>query len=200
MPVRHAHPGGQRRFPFAIKETTMNITTLAASLVLALGVGAAGTAAAMHHEKFEAAFKAADKDADGTLDKEEAKAMPRVAKNFDAIDADKSGTVSMEEVVAGMKAGAKPKVNAMHRKGEAKFAAADKDKDGTLDKEEAKAMPRVAKHFDDIDADKDGTVSKDEIHTFMKEHHKDKGKGMHTEMHKDMHGKDGHDMPMGEKK
>jgi Ca2+-binding EF-hand superfamily protein len=88
----------------------------------------------------------------------------------------------------------------MHRKGEAKFAAADKDKDGTLDKEEAKAMPRVAKHFDEIDADKDGTVSKDEIHTFMKEHHKDKGKGMHTEMHKDMHGKDGHDMPMGEKK
>lgn len=135
MPVRHAHPGGQRRFPFAIKETTMKITTLAASLVLALGVGAAGTAAAMHHEKFEAAFKAADKDADGTLDKEE-----------------------------------------------------------------AKAMPRVAKHFDEIDADKDGTVSKDEIHTFMKEHHKDKGKGMHTEMHKDMHGKDGHDMPMGEKK
>lgn len=113
----------------------MKITTLAASLVLALGVGAAGTAAAMHHEKFEAAFKAADKDADGTLDKEE-----------------------------------------------------------------AKAMPRVAKHFDEIDADKDGTVSKDEIHTFMKEHHKDKGKGMHTEMHKDMHGKDGHDMPMGEKK
>ncbi len=75
------------------------------------------------------------------------------------------------------------------------IAAADR-----ATKEEAKAMPRVAKHFDDIDADKDGTVSKDEIHTFMKEHHKDKGKGMHTEMHKDMHGKDGHDMPMGEKK
>ena len=33
-----------------------------------------------------AAFKKADKDSDGTLDKEEAKAMPHVAKNFDAIE------------------------------------------------------------------------------------------------------------------
>ena len=50
------------------------------------------------HEKGEAAFKKADKDNDGTLDRKEAKAMPNVAKNFDAIDADKDGTVSMEEV------------------------------------------------------------------------------------------------------
>ena len=113
----------------------MKITTIAASLVLALGVGAAGTAAAMHHEKFEAAFKAADKDADGTLDKEEAKAMPRVAKNFDAIDADKSGTVSMEELVAGMKGGAKEKGNDRHRKGDANCAEDDEDKNARLDKE-----------------------------------------------------------------
>jgi Ca2+-binding EF-hand superfamily protein len=199
MPLRHAHTSGLRRFSLSIKEPAMKITTLAASLVVALGVGAAGTAAAMHHEKFEAAFKAADKDADGTLDREEAKAMPRVAKNFDAIDADKSGTVSMQEITAGMKkAGADVRDRKSHARGEAKFAAADKDKDGTLDKEEAKAMPRVAKHFDEIDADKDGTVSKEEIHTFMKEHHK--SKDMHKGMHKDMHGKDGHDMPMGEKK
>jgi hypothetical protein len=37
----------------------------------------------------------ADKD-HGTLDQKEAKAMPGVAKNFDAIDADKDGTVSLE--------------------------------------------------------------------------------------------------------
>ena len=34
------------------------------------------------------------------------------------------------------------------------------DSDGTLDKEEAKAMPRVAKHFDAIDTDKDGTAGR----------------------------------------
>lgn len=48
---------------------------------------------------------------------------------------------------------------------------ADKDHDGTLNRQEAKAMPNVAKNFDAIDADKDGTVSLDEIHTFMKARH-----------------------------
>jgi Ca2+-binding EF-hand superfamily protein len=47
------------------------------------------------------------------------------------------------------------------------FAEADKDKDGTLDREEAKAMPKVAENFDKIDTDKDGTVSMEEIHSFM---------------------------------
>ena len=60
----------------------------------------------------------------------------------------------------------------MHEKGKAAFKKADGDHDGTLDKEEAKAMPRVAKNFDAIDADHDGTVSMDEIHAFMKAKHK----------------------------
>ena len=64
----------------------------------------------------------------------------------------------------------------MHGKGAAAFKSADKDNDGTLDKEEAKAMPNVAKNFDAIDADKDGTVSMDELHTFMQAHHQG---GMH---------------------
>lgn len=51
----------------------------------------------------EARFKAADKDGDGTLDATEAKAMPHVAKHFAEIDADKDGTVSMEEIVGFMK-------------------------------------------------------------------------------------------------
>jgi len=50
------------------------------------------------HEKGAAAFKKADKDNDGTLDRKEAKAMPDVAKNFAAIDADHDGTVSLDEV------------------------------------------------------------------------------------------------------
>lgn len=52
------------------------------------------------HEKFEAKFKAADKDGDGALSKEEAEAakMPHIAKNFDAIDANKDGKVTPEEL------------------------------------------------------------------------------------------------------
>jgi Ca2+-binding EF-hand superfamily protein len=56
------------------------------------------------HDKGDAAFKKADKDNDGTLDRKEAKAMPHVAKNFDAIDVDKDGTVSLDEVHTYMKA------------------------------------------------------------------------------------------------
>jgi Ca2+-binding EF-hand superfamily protein len=56
------------------------------------------------HDKGAAAFKKADKDSDGTLDRKEAKSMPHVSKNFDAIDTDKDGTVSLLEVHAYMKA------------------------------------------------------------------------------------------------
>jgi len=55
------------------------------------------------HEKGTQAFNKADKDSDGTLDRAEAKALPHVAKNFDAIDADKDGTVDREEIHQFMK-------------------------------------------------------------------------------------------------
>jgi len=142
---------------------------LTSAFALAVAFAFPGVSLADPHDmgKLDAAFKAADKDNDGTLDKEEAKAMPRVAKNFDAIDANHDGTVSMDEIKAFMK-------TAMREKGEAAFKKADKDNDGTLDKEEAKAMPRVAKNFDAIDTDHDGTVSMDEIHAFMKAQHQAK--------------------------
>lgn len=44
-------------------------------------------------------FAAADKDHDGKLTKTEADAgMPRLAKNFDKVDADKKGFVTLDEV------------------------------------------------------------------------------------------------------
>ncbi len=117
--------------------------------------------------KAMAMFKKHDTDNDGTLDRTEANATPFIDQHFDAIDTDKDGTISMAEIQAFSKA----KTSEMHARGEAKFKAADKDGDGTLDPTEAKAMPRVAKHFADIDADKDGTVTLDEIHSFMKSRH-----------------------------
>ena len=124
-------------------------------------------AADMRAERLEALFKKADTDNDGTLTKDEAKAMPRVLKNFDAIDTDKDGTVSLDEIRAAMaKAGKGGKD--MHAQAVERFKAADKDNDGTLTKDEAKALPMVAKNFDAIDADKDGTVSEQEVHDFMK--------------------------------
>jgi len=78
--------------------------------------------------------------------------------------------VSLDEIKAAMTQAKKT----MHDKGEAAFKKADADNDGTLDKQEAKAMPRVAKNFDAIDTDKDGTVSMDEIRAFMQAMHKSK--------------------------
>lgn len=137
-------------------------------LLAALGAAfalATATAFADHHgEKLGEAFKKADTDNDGSLTKEEAKPLKGISKHFDAIDFDKSGTVTMDEITSHL--GSMKK--SMHAKGEEKFKAADKDNDGTLDKEEAKALPRVSKHFDAIDADKDGTVSLEEATAFMK--------------------------------
>ena len=56
-------------------------------------------------ERFDAKFKAADKDGDGALTKEEAQAgMPRLAKNFDQVDANHDGKVTEDEIRAYMKA------------------------------------------------------------------------------------------------
>ena len=54
--------------------------------------------------KLEADFKKADTNNDGKLTKDEAKSMSRVAKNFDAIDTDKDGTVSEKGIHDYMKA------------------------------------------------------------------------------------------------
>src|SRR5689334_16730609 len=149
-----------KRRLFMLKLTAMTATCMLGACLLA----PLSLLAEQHGGNWEAVFKDADKDHDGTLDKNEAKAMPRVSKHFDEIDADKDGTISMDEMKASMEHMRK----AMHEKGKAAFKEADKDNDGTLDKEEAKAMPRVSKNFDAIDTDKDGTVSPDEIRAFMK--------------------------------
>ena len=101
-------------------------------------------------------------------------ASASIAQNVTAGDkSTEPGTVSKDqkEMTNPPKADSTAKNKSKHDKGDVAFAKADKDHDGTLDKAEAKAMPRVAKHFADIDADKDGTVTIDEIHTFMKSHH-----------------------------
>jgi Ca2+-binding EF-hand superfamily protein len=52
-------------------------------------------------KEISAKFKAADKNADGQLSLDEAKAgMPRVAKGFDKIDVDKKGYVTLEQIIA----------------------------------------------------------------------------------------------------
>lgn len=52
-------------------------------------------------KQIEDKFKLADKNGDGQLTLEEAKAgMPRVAKGFDKIDVDKKGYVTVDQIKA----------------------------------------------------------------------------------------------------
>jgi len=117
-------------------------------------------------KRLDDAFKRADKDKDGTLDRNEAKALPQVSKHFDRIDLNKNGAISLAEIKAYLKQASK----SIQEKGKDAFQAADKDKNGTLSREEAKAVPKVARNFDKVDADKDGTVSEAEIRAYLKSH------------------------------
>ena len=109
-------------------------------------------------------FEQADKDKDGTLDREESKAV--CGENFDMMDADKDGTLTKDELNSCGRQ-QHNEHDKLHEKRSKEFAAADKDADGTLTKDEAKKLKKVYKNFDAIDVDKDGTVDREEVHNFM---------------------------------
>jgi Ca2+-binding EF-hand superfamily protein len=73
-------------------------------------------------------LRAADTNADGMISREEAKALPRLAKRFDQIDTDKNGQITAEE----MKAAHQARHNAM-------FDNLDANKDGVLSRDEFNA-------------------------------------------------------------
>ncbi|MBS4097365.1 MAG: EF-hand domain-containing protein [Sulfuricella sp.] len=120
-------------------------------------------------------FKQADADGNGSLSRAEMEAhMPKLAKDFEAVDTNHDGQVSREELRTFMKA----KRAALKQKGSERFKQADTDGNGTLSREEAeKGMPRLVKNFDAIDTNKDGQISPDEIRAYMKDRMKSRKGG-----------------------
>ncbi len=60
---------------------------------------------AEHQAKFDERFKKADADGNGAISRAEAdKAMPRLARHFERIDANKDGQITREEMAAARKA------------------------------------------------------------------------------------------------
>ena len=98
-------------------------------------------------------FKKADTNGDGMISKAEAAAMPRLAKNFDVIDANKDGQVTADEM------------RAFHETRRAEhWKKVDANGDGLISRAEAQAgAPRLFEHFEQLDANKDGQVSKQEL-------------------------------------
>jgi Ca2+-binding EF-hand superfamily protein len=85
----------------------MKMTARTISCALAMACVAIAPVSVLAEEKarperpgkqLEERFKTADTNHDGKLTREEAKGMPRVAKNFDKIDKDKKGYVTVDEV------------------------------------------------------------------------------------------------------
>lgn len=133
-----------------MKQRTLSVVV--ASLVASVFAGMAFTASA--GEGRHGKIKAADTNGDGVISREEAKALPRLAQHFDQIDADKNGSISMDELKA---------MHAHQREGH--FDRMDTDRDGKLSRAEAERFPRMADKFGKLDANGDGFVTKDELKT-----------------------------------
>ncbi len=153
-----------------MKRTTIALSVLAATLIggsAAIAVAADGAPNPDRKAQFQefkaqilAKLKAADTNGDGMISRDEANAasasLPHLAKNFDRIDANKDGYITLEEFQAAMQA-----MHHRHHGGLLKHL--DKNGDGVISRDEAQAAPRFAKHFDEIDTNKDGVISKDEL-------------------------------------
>ncbi len=84
------------RFALAILVALMGLSISADSLAQTMT-----TSQANEIKQAEERFAAADKNADGKLTLEEAKAgMPRIASSFSKIDVDKKGYVTLDQIKA----------------------------------------------------------------------------------------------------
>jgi Ca2+-binding EF-hand superfamily protein len=155
------------------------LNTLAAALVATFAVAAnagmpgggdcashgAGPGPGKHGAAMLERLKAADKNADGMISREEAQAaLPGIYANFDAIDANKDGFITFEEMKAARQA---------HRGAGgpgAMFGRLDVNGDGKLSRAEVANAPRLAENFEAIDANKDGYLTQDEIRAARRAH------------------------------
>jgi hypothetical protein len=94
-----------------------------------------------------------------TKDEASASAQARVDKMFATLDTNHDGKITQDE----LRAAAQARRAAMKAKLDARIKAADKNGDSVLSKDEAAALPMLARRFDQLDTNKDGYLSTDEI-------------------------------------
>ena len=147
---------------------SLTALALASAAVIAVAAPEGGA----RHGGFER-LKQADTDANGLISRDEAKALPRIAKHFDEIDANRDGQLSPDELRAFHE-----KMRAQHAQmREQRFAEhwkkLDTDGDGRVSLAEAKAnAPRMAEHFAQIDTNGDGFITPEEMKAAHQAHHR----------------------------
>ena len=135
-------------------KSILALTAVALASVATVAVAQSAPGAPGHRGAFMERLKAADTNGDGMLSKSEAAALPRLARHFDAIDANHDGQVTFDELRAAMQA----KRGELGRK---VFAKLDANGDGKVSREEF--LAQAAARFDRMDANKDGVVTPDEM-------------------------------------
>lgn len=114
--------------------------------------------------KFDQLFKAVDANDDGKISKAEAELKaPAMAENFDVIDSNHDEGLTKAEIRAFTAA-----LEKKRREFSQNLQKADKDKNGMLTREEAKALPGLSAHFDEVDSNRDGQLVIKEIADFLR--------------------------------
>lgn len=138
-------------------------------------------AATKARKDFEDRFAKADTNKDGALSKKEASSaaapgFPVMNKNFDAMDKDRNGKVTISERENFLRDESRRQIDKQQaeaqKKFEASFAVADTNKSGGLSKKEldsaqSPGFPLIKKNFDAMDTDKNGQVTVAERNAFM---------------------------------
>lgn len=114
--------------------------------------------------KFDQVFRALDTNNTGKLSKVEVELKaPVLSENFDLIDANHDKGLSKNEIREFFAAAEKRRLDFSRN-----LESADKDHNGRLTREEAKALPNMSAHFDEIDSNHDGELVIKEIADFVR--------------------------------
>lgn len=109
-----------------------------------------------HGAGMQERLKAADKDANGLISREEAQALPGLAANFATIDANNDGNISLAELQAARQA----RGGGQRGEGWKKW---DANGDGKLSVDEVANAPRLSEQFGAIDTNGDKFLTVEEL-------------------------------------
>jgi hypothetical protein len=144
--------------------------------LLALGLAIAGTATLTFAQtpppgggQPGARHAKIDANGDGVIDRSETAKAPRLAENFDRLDANKDGRIGADE---------RPQRRAGRGGHGGGMARLDANGDGAIDRSEAAKAPRLAENFDTLDANKDGRIGADERPQYSRPQHGGRHGGM----------------------